>query len=317
MSISQQKSLMKKLIKASLRLNNYMRFVERILLLKKYQCSEPQLFIMGLPRSGTTLLYQYVVHRLNVAYFTHGVARLYHAPCITTYIQHKIYGRYESDFKSNYGKEAGNVSPVSPREAGGVWCRFFDINDYIDVAEITNKDKHLLQNTVACVQNTFGGVPFVNKNVKHILRIAALKKIFPHSKFLIIDRDLEDVAVSILRGRYHNLPDPTKWWSVRPPNYGKLKKLPVIEQVFKQCVSLRQQLDHDLSRLEPECVMRIQYNDFCRNPEGFVMQISSFIEAKKTNSPIQKNFKISRSLPSGKEEKDLIDMIRRYKSGRH
>ncbi len=32
----------------------------------------PRLFILGLPRSGTTLVSQYIVHRLKVAYLTNA-----------------------------------------------------------------------------------------------------------------------------------------------------------------------------------------------------------------------------------------------------
>ena len=114
--------------KAPFMIKPYASLVERLLLNKRYQCSSPQLFIMGLPRSGTTLVYQYIVHRLNVAYFTHGVGKYPDAPCITTWIQHKVHGQYQSAFKSNYGKESG---AVAPREAGGWWCRVFDVNNYV------------------------------------------------------------------------------------------------------------------------------------------------------------------------------------------
>ena len=282
------------------------KLVERVILKKRYRCSSPQLFMMGLPRSGTTLIYQYIVHRLNVAYFTHGVGSYPDAPCLTTYIQHKAYGRYQSTFKSNYGKESG---AVAPREAGELWCRFFDLDGYVEADNLTKKDTLLLQNTIACVQNTFGGAAFINKNVKHLLRIEALQKTFPNGRFLIIDRDINDVAISILRGRYNNLPDVTQWWSVRPPDYNKLKELPVVEQIANQCLSLKHKMETDLLKIPPEKIIRICYEDFCSNPEELIRKIKHFLNVTETNNPVQQCFKASHANSQNKEENDLITLV--------
>lgn len=297
-----------KIFKAPFMIKSYMLLFERLLLIKSYQCQAPQLFILGLPRSGTTLIYQYIVHRLNVSYFTHGVGRFPYAPCITTLIQHKIYGQYQSNFKSNYGKESGAVA-VAPREAGGLWCRFFDVNNYMEIGELEENDIYRLQNTIMCIQNMFGGMPFVNKNVKHLLRIGIISKIFPNSRFLIVDRNISDVALSLLRGRYNNLSDPTQWWSVRPPNYKKLKDLPIAEQIANQCIFLKQKMEDDLLKLPPERVMRVHYEDFCTNPEGLIRKLIILINATKTKEPIQQCFKISRGDPQNDEESYTIDMV--------
>ena len=306
-------NMAKKFFKAPFMMASYLLVFERLLLLKHYQCSAPQLFIMGLPRSGTTLVYQYIVHRLNVSYFTHGVGKFPHAPCLTTYIQHKLYGQYESEFKSNYGKESASVA-VAPREAGGLWCRFFDANNYVEVDDLVEKDIYPLQNTIACVQNIFGGIPFVNKNVKHLLRIEALDKIFPNSRFLIVEREISDVAISILRGRYKNLTDPTQWWSVRPPDYKKLKDLSVAEQVANQCISLQKKMESDLSKLQSERVVRIHYEDFCSNPEGLIRKIMFSTGAVETKNPTQPGFEVSSGRPQNKEESDLIYLVGKLKN---
>lgn len=305
--------IVKKVLKAPFKVNSYAILAERLLLVKRYQCLAPQLFVMGLPRSGTTLIYQYIVHRLNVSYFTHGVGKFPYAACIATFIQHKLYGQYRSVFKSNYGKESGAV-PVAPREAGGLWCRFFDANNYVEVDDLAEKDIYLLKNTIACVQNIFGGIPFVNKNVKHLLRIGALGKIFPNSRFLIVERDISDVAISILRGRYKNLSDPTQWWSVRPPNYKKLKDLPIAEQIDNQCSSLKQKMEYDLSKLLSEKVIRIRYEDFCNNPDGFIRKIMFSINATETNNSTRQCFKISHGYPQNQEESNLIDLVSKHRN---
>ena len=70
-----------------------------------------QLFILGLPRSGTTLLDQYIVHRKDVAYFTNGVGDNPSQPCLTSSRQRLENPPYISDFASRYGRSEGPMAP--------------------------------------------------------------------------------------------------------------------------------------------------------------------------------------------------------------
>jgi hypothetical protein len=61
-----------------------LRAAERMFVSHSRPVSAPRLFILGLPRWGTTLVYQYIVHRLKVALLTNGVLRLeYESFCAT------------------------------------------------------------------------------------------------------------------------------------------------------------------------------------------------------------------------------------------
>jgi len=291
-------------------MNYCAELVEKFILQKEYKPLGVQLFILGLPRSGTTLIYQYIVSRLKVAYFTNSVGYFPGAPCITTFVEHKVFGQYRSDFKSHYGKVIG---PAAPREAGGFWIRFFDMNEYVNFNDLNEKDVYYLRNIIALISRIFGGAPFVNKNVKHLLRINALSNIFPESLFLVVERDMEDVALSILRGRYENLSDITQWWSVRPPNYTTLKNLPVIEQVAHQCTSLQSRMEKDLEHLPGKRVIRIRYEDFCKNPEWLIDRLTSNINAKKTDVSAQTSFNINHNEAQTPEEFVLGSIVKNLK----
>ena len=279
---------------------------EKLLLCKNIFTRQPQLFILGLPRSGTTLIYQYIVHRLNVAYFTNGVGRYPVAPCTITLFQKTFHGAYRSDFQSRYGKVSG---AVAPREAGSFWASSFGFDDYVCFDQISEHDTQLLQRSVYCVQRIFGNVPFVNKNVKHLLRLGALSKIFPHAVFLIAERDLQDVAISVLRARHKNLHDPTQWWSVKPPNFTELKDLPVEEQVAGQIIALKQKMTDDLALLDPERVLYVRYEEFCRNPESLIKTLETVLGIHKFRNPPEKLFPISHHFPQTPEEKRMQELI--------
>jgi hypothetical protein len=280
--------------------------VERLVLARFYYPDSSQLFILGLPRSGTTLVYQYIVHRLPVAYFTNGVGTAPYAPCVVTYAQRRRYGDYCSDFQSSYGKVQG---PVAPREAGGFWNRFFDSEAYTTFAEMRPKQIRTLRNTIGCIQMLFGDAPFVNKNVKHMLRIDALARLFPRSRFLVVERPLPDVALSVLRGRYANNNSAHEWWSVRPPNYAALKDLAPEEQVAQQLIALEAQMETDIAQLVPQRVLRIQYDAFCHNPELLTTLVQQALGPLAARNPAEATFQQSHNQARTPEEVRLLELL--------
>ena len=284
----------------------FFNLIERIILLKKFELFQPQLFILGLPRSGTTLVYQYIVHRLNVSYFTNGVGKYFLSPCLTTFIQKNKCGIYRSDFRSNYGKVLGSNAP---REAGDFWGRFFGFEKYISFEELSFKDIRTMQNTIACIQNVFGNKPFVNKNVKHMLRIDALSKVFPKSYFLLLERNLNDVALSNIRAKYRALKNPKEWWSVKPQNYELLKNFPIANQVASQLVALNKKIKDDLLKVPSHRLLHLSYEQFCNEPENLINSLSSsFISSGYRNRKIA-SFKQSINKPQTCEEDLLIKLI--------
>lgn len=268
--------------------------------------SSPQLFILGLPRTGTTLVYQYIVHRLGVAYFTNGCGRYHRSPCLVTRIQRALHGEYVSDFESEYGKVEG---PVAPREAGSVWARFFGYEPYVEAGDVAPGDRETLRRTVRCVERTFDGAPFVNKNVKHMLRIPALADVFPRGRFLVVERSRSDAALSVLRGRYRRVGDPERWWSVRPPDYEEIRRLGPVEQVARQLDSLERKLDADLRGLAPDRVLRCRYEAFCRDPEEVARVVRNALDGPGHRNPPVSSFPVSRNEPRTDEERELVERV--------
>lgn len=287
-------------------LTNWVGLVERFLLHRDCSPTAPQLFILGLPRSGTTLVYQYLVHRLQLAYFTNGVGRFPKAPCLTSLLQRFFLGDYISDFSSRYGKVKG---AVAPREAGAFWCRFFDIDAYQDDRPADPNALSTLRRTIFCLQTLSGELPFVNKNVKHILRLRLLSEIFPNSYFLVVDRALDNVGLSILRARHVELKNPANWWSVKPVEYEAIRHLSVVDQVAHQVAGLSKKLKSDLALLPADRIIRLDYVEFCRNPEHLVGIVAKRLGAQKRDTEPKLMFEISNLQPTGAEERSLIEKL--------
>jgi hypothetical protein len=280
--------------------------IERALLAVPFRCRNPVLFVLGLPRSGTTLVSQYLVHRLDLAYFTNGAGRHPGSPLLATALEHLRSGGYRSDFRSDYGKVQG---ATAPREAGGVWARFFGYERYVHYDDVSPADVRTLRRLVAAVQLVFGGAPFLNKNVKHLLRVHALAQIFPDSRFLVVRRPLADVAVSILRARRKLLDDASQWWSVRPLDYEALRKLPPAEQVAGQVLSLRSRMHADLGGLPASRVLWLDYEGFCREPESAIELVLNAIgDVANRNSRVAA-FAAVHNQAADSEEARLVGMV--------
>jgi hypothetical protein len=279
---------------------------EEIILCRRYDTNQPQIFILGLPRSGTTLVYQYIVHRLNVVYFTNGVGRYCLAPCITTCLQRRIHGAYRSDFTSQFGKV---TNPLGPREAGSFWLRYFDKDAYTTFEELAPPQAERLRNTIACLQHIFADAAFVNKNVKHLLRLDALSKIFPNSYFIVVNRDLPNLALSLFRARLENTRNRNEWWSVRPANFDELKTLPITEQITQQVIRLKRKLQHDLVSIPSDRIFHLVYENFCKQPENLINHLKTeFSLAYTTNSPID-SFAVSINKPRTNQEEELLEIL--------
>jgi len=287
-----------------------LRIPEHWLLGRVPEVDRPQLFIMGLPRSGTTLVYQYLVHRLDVAYFTNGVGRFPHAAAVVTRWQRRRHSGYRSDFASEYGKVLG---PVAPREAGSFWARFFGLDDYVRFADVHAHDIEVLRRTITRVQFDAGCKLFVNKNVKHMLRLDALAHIFPEARFLIVERDIVDVALSVLRGRIQapQAPaGPQAWWSVRPPGIDRLIGLPVPEQIAGQLFALNERMNADLAHLPRQRVLRVRYEDFCSRPESLIELTCEQFGPLGFRNALVECFAHSTNHPQTPEEEALVRIVR-------
>lgn len=279
---------------------------ERAMLRPELRVERPAVFVLGLPRSGTTLVSQYLVHRLAVAYFTHGVGRHPRAPALVTRFQRRLYGDYCSDFRSEYGKEHG---PSSPREAGSFWGRFFGLDRYVRLDDVSETDARTLRATIAATQRTFGGAPFVNKNVKHMLRIDALSRLFPDPLFVVVRRDLRDVALSILEAHHKGLADASGWWSVKPPDHAALRDLPLPEQIAGQVVSLRDQMHRDLAQLDRSRVFWIDYADFCESPETAIEPLRQRLEPIQYRNPAVTTFAPQHREPIDADGRRLLEIL--------
>jgi len=216
---------------------------------------EPELiFILGSPRTGSTLLYQALINALQPFYFANMVNDYFS--------EHPVVGAAmislpkEVPYKSAYGK---TKDPLGPSEASLTIRNWFGGQHPSQTKScevIPEKKGHLLA-TMRAIYAMHG--PILIKNAWNCFRVKNLSKLFPNSKFVWVRRDIAQSANSDLKARIHR-GSPYIWNSATTSNYKEIQKLPYWEQVVEQQYEYNKAIAKDMQEVEST---KIWYEDLC------------------------------------------------------
>jgi Sulfotransferase family len=236
----------------------------------------PPVFIIGAPRSGTSLLYELMITRFRFAYMSNAAHRFFRTPLSATRLFQRQIDDWRGDFVSTYGHIEGWGAP---NEGGWIWHRWLPDGDWTDGNQYPEDQiEELRQLTAGFARLT--GAPFLNKNVMHSNRIRLMAKIWPEALFIEVRREVLDNARSILRAeRAAGGPDMASdgWWSVRPrlaADYaGKADTVRAVAQV----VGVARDIERDISAIGADRLLRVEYADMCSTPGAALAQVSDFL----------------------------------------
>lgn len=231
------------------------------------------IFIIGPPRSGTTVLYQTLVNCLEVGYFSNLHALVYGMP---TLVERCVDSRTyldAADYRSDLGRTRGWHAPS---ECGEFWYRFYR-RRFTPSADDSTTPRAL--NRLARVMRRMTSIrnrPFLIKNVYCSLRLPTLDLAFPGALYLVVRRDEIETGHSLLSARRDRFGRYDLWFSVKPPDVEELADLPPHEQVIEQARSIYRLIDGERMRLGRDRFLDIEYERFCENPEQTVERIRDF-----------------------------------------
>lgn len=236
------------------------------------------MFVIGLPRVGSTLIYQSLVQGLCLSYLCNAAASFPESPALVTHLLHRTIGIHPpSCFESCYGVSPGWRSPAQGRE---VWARWFpEDQSYCGPGSVAGPSLIAMRSTIASIERAFG-MPFLNKAQGHAVRIGPLHEAFPHAIFVHVQREPTAVAESILRGRRDCFGDDTHWFSAKPSTYGSLMTLDPPSQIAGQIMAITADMDRDLSIVGLNHVFTVDYDRFCAAPRRIVAEFANFYEQR-------------------------------------
>ena len=229
------------------------------------------ILIVGAPRSGSTLLYQLMVERFDVAYISNRHCRWHGAPSL---VERRSRGvRHAPTYSSYHGAETG---ATAPSECGGYWYRFFPRSPHhIPIEAADPAALAALRRSVA----RFGaaaGRPILFKNLYCSLRIAPIAQALPEALWLVIERDLLDNARSLLASRMRRSGGYTEWWSAEPPGVERLRALSPEQQVVEQIRGISAAIAAARRTVGGDRFLDVSYEGLCDDSGAAMDAIAEF-----------------------------------------
>ena len=266
----------------------------------KPKCLRMQpLFIIGPPRSGSTLLMQVLTDAFNVGYLTNQHCQWFGAPAIADRVLSPLAAKQPSNYESRHGR---TEQLSDPAECGTWWYRFFRREPpYVTQKDVNPRKMQAFRHSLQALEEATGR-PLVFKNLYASLRIEPIALHVPNALFVIVERDLVDNAQSILKGRMDALGSYDPWWSVPPPNVAELESLRPVQQAVEQVRSVHSLITHDIERLGlKEQTFRINYEAFCQDVHGTLEDLKQF--ALKNNVTLLPRFEVPENFETRDDRK--------------
>jgi hypothetical protein len=250
-------------------------------------------FIVGPPRTGSTLLYQLLVRRYRFCYFSNLLNRFPATPLAVAKLSGSL-GGFDADagFESRYGATLGWCSPNQGRECWLQWLP--ESPNALEPDAVPAEAKRRIRATVAALQR-ISGRPFVNKWPPNSLRVRLLAEIFPQAVFVRISRAAGPTVRSILRGRDELCRRGSGWFSVKPPGYRDVMndRAPA-EQAGWQIASIEHFIDADRDAIGARRFFHVQYEELTCRPREVLDEVAAFYE-RTTGVALEKRCEVPAS----------------------
>ena len=255
-------------------------------------------FIIGAPRTGSTILYQALTNLYDVLYVDNLTCKFHRNFFFGFWLSHKLYGTKPHN---NYQADHGSTKALhSPSECGQFWYRWLPKDHhFIDYDEITPQVVEEIRKEITAVINYFNK-PLVFKNLNAGQRMRLLTKCFPEAKFLFITRVPVYTAQAILKSkRVLGLKD-TDFWSIKPTNVEELEKLDGYEQIVKQVYFLERQIVDDSALVGNGCFYTLQLKDLSVHSISELARSLGF--AKRAHDPELPSIHVYETVSIGDKE---------------
>tara|TARA_B100001996_G_C18628849_1_gene580927 strand:- start:449 stop:1405 length:957 start_codon:yes stop_codon:yes gene_type:complete len=264
--------------------------------LKKF----PPVFIIGSPRSGTTILYQLLCKHFNFGFINNFVSDWYRVPIVATSFYKKfLEGQDSISLESRFGQ---SKDLYGPNEFGKFWYQWFD--------DFHNPKKPIVS-IIDEIRLEVSGLTRVHKksilfkNVVNSMRVVSINKIFNNSVFIVINRDELDTAQSILNARIRLYNNKNHLWSVVPPSVNDLAfDEPYWKQIVQQIRGIYSNINFAKEAIGGKKFIYVKYKDLCNNTSAVLKSIKNELNKKGIEVSADKSFPSDLYFSTGKKVSD-------------
>ncbi|MDH3765389.1 MAG: sulfotransferase [Nitrosopumilus sp.] len=251
------------------------------------------IFIIGVPRSGTTMLNIIMCMHQDLAWFSHEDLKFLIPLDEQKKFREKFLRMKENNekiprtegslfvFGLDQARPLEGTSKV-PIEAESFWRRYIEFYE----SEISSNKKRDLKKILDKILTTQDKLRFLNKAPQNTVRIFAIKQVFPDAKFINIARDPRSVISSMLT-RTKNEGQFNIDWAIQEKklNFQNSKKNNELIKYYAQ--GYKDITDYTLEfskQQNSENFMTIIYEDFISNPEKNLKKLLDFCELQVPES---------------------------------
>jgi hypothetical protein len=219
-------------------------------------------FILGAPRTGSTALYQAIVHAFGLPFISNST--MADAPIVGILESYRLWSGESGRLISEFGKTNGLHAPSEGSAVMARWCGGGHPSEIMSPAILPNQREHMAA-TLRTVEGATGK-PVVVKNAWNCFRLKSLAEAFPRAGFIWIRRDVMAAARSDLAARYRTKNNPNEWNSATPRNVDELRRRPYWEQVVENQFEFSRAIMEASAGMAPGRFVEVWYEDFCAAP---------------------------------------------------
>lgn len=221
--------------------------------------NHPPIFIVGMPRSGSTIF-----HRIMAAH-----------PHVVTTTNHSRKAPANPTLLRLIRRIPRVLPDEKPGELGSMWDRFNQGgSDVMNADDVTDAARRFYRNVVQTHLEVYPGDVFIAKCPRLGLRIEFLKAIFPNARFIHLIRDGRGVCLSVLRRR-EGADGRNTWWDARPQNWRDLEQLDPVSSIAHQWLEVVTHIRNAGAEIGGD-YLEITYEHLIENPVETLRAVGEF-----------------------------------------
>lgn len=237
----------------------------------------PVTLIIGVPRSGTTLLLQILSSVGGFSYPTNLINRFAYLPYIGALIQRILFDPacdYQDQFEdlqskvnfiSNLGTSKG---ALATNEFQYFFRNFMPKQDdgFIEIDNLSSVNVKGIISGFASIESVFSK-PFICKGILLQNNLDFFACALPKTIFVAVDRDPLFNMQSLYFARKKYTDSIFHWWSLKPKEYPMIKNFTIYEQIAAQVFCLKKAINEGLKTLPDNRKIIFSYDEVCNSPE--------------------------------------------------
>ncbi len=203
------------------------------------------IFVVGCPRSGTSVFYEKLAQHPDLAWISRATKRAPSSPLLT-----RLLLLFRKDTR--------------PTEAKKVWDRFGLGDDHaLGREDATAQARRYFERVMRTHLAIFRKKRFLSKCPRNSLRIEYFDALFPDAIFIHTIRDGRAVVNSLMRCWTGN---GGKYWGAKPPGWRELLGRPLLEACALQWKLVTEHALKAAEKLPRERYVEVRYEDFTARP---------------------------------------------------